>query len=251
MKTAVMADAASALSVRSLVVRDKLDNVSLVVKPLELHGVVGPIGSGKTTLFRALAGLVPAVGDVLLGSVPLDPDERRQHLFFLPEAAAEGGASEPSPEQLPFADERLADVLALAAVSLQVPASAVDEVVARLELEGLVHRRLRALRRGEQKRALLGVALLVPHGFLLLDEPFVGLELKEARALSNVLRTSTHERRAIVCALHGFSEAERLCDRFTLLSRGRVVGAGATHELRERARAQPGAPLEEVFLGLS
>ena len=240
-KTAVMANVTSALFVQNLSVRrgDHLvvHDVSLEIRPLELHGLVGPNGAGKTTLLEAIAGLIPAVGDVLLGPVPVDREHRKQHIFYI----KDGG--------LPFADERVGDVLAFAARSLR--SDTLDEAVDRLEVRGLLGKRMRDLSKGERKRALVSMALLVPRGFVLVDEPFDGLDLKQARALHNVLRTSTHEHRSLLVALASLTDAERLCDRFTLLSSGRVVGAGPLHDLRARARLHPGAPLEEVFFALS
>lgn len=248
-RTAVMAEAGSALlaqrvSVRRSSMADPLvvDDVSLSLSPLELHGLVGPGGAGKTTLLEALAGLVPSTGDVVLGHVPLDGHGRRQHIFYvpdLPDAPA------------PFADDSAAEVLRLAERGLQAGEGARDDVVERLSLRPLLDARMGWLSRGERKRVLVAMALLVPRGFVLLDEPFGGLDVKESRALAAVLRTATHERRGILCALHVFAEAERLCDRFTLLSRGRVVGQGALHELRQRANVHPGVSLEEVFLALA
>ncbi len=242
-RTAVMANVASTLAVQHLTVRRGdavvVDDVSFEVKPLELHGLVGQNGAGKTSVLEAVAGLVDAAGDVLLGPVPLDREHRRQHVFYVPDGSP------------PFPDERAADVVGFAARSLGVEGAARDDVIERLELRAFLHRRMRHLRKGERKRVLLGIALLVPEGFVLVDEPFDGLDLKEARALTNVLRTSTNEKRSLLCALQSAGDAERLCDRFTLMSRGRVAGAGALHELRAHARAHAGAPLEEVLLALS
>lgn len=248
-----MAEAGSALVARGISARSAmdagtlvLDDVGLELRPLELHGLVGPSGAGKTTLLEAIAGTLRprllVAGDVVLGPVPLDGEERRRHVFYVPDLPD---------ERAPFAEDPAGAVLRLAARSLGVADEVRRDVEERLELSACLDVPLGRLRRGERKRVLVGLALLVPRGFVLLDEPFAGLDLKEARALGAVLRTATHERRAILCALAGFAEAERLCDRFTLLSRGRVLGRGALHELRQRAGAHPGASLEEVFLALA
>lgn len=244
-RTAVMAEAKSALLASHITVRRGdavvVDDVSLELAPLQLHGLVGPVGAGKSTLLEAVAGFVPAVGDVVLGHVPLEREARRQHVFLLPEDGPRGERA--------FLDERALDVLAFAQKSLR--STLLDDVIQRLELAVLLRKRMRELSRGERRRVTVGAALLVPRGFLLLDEPFAGLELKEARALGNVLRTSTHEERAILVSLSSFSDAERLCDAFTLMSKGRALASGPMHELRARAGAHPGATLEEVYLGLA
>lgn len=234
-RTAVMANAGSGLVASHLHVSRRgnvvVDDVSLEVKPLEIHGLVGPSGAGKTTLLEAIAGLVAATGDVSIGPIPLDREARRGFVHFTPEVDDA------------FARDRVRHVLALA----RVP----EQLAARLELTVHVDARLADLSRGTRKRVSLAVALSVQSGALLLDEPLAGLDLREARALTSLLRTSTNEKRSLLVALSSTSQAEQLCDRFTLLSRGRVVGTGQIHELRATAQAHPGAPLEEVLLALS
>jgi ABC-type multidrug transport system ATPase subunit len=241
-RTAVMANAGSALLVERLTVRRSsrvvVDGVSLEVKPLELHGLAGPNGAGKTSLLEAIAGFVASDGDVYYGGVPLDREQRAQHVFLVPNVVDDEAA------RIPFADERVRDVLAFAASSL----GAVD--ASRVEIDD-VNARVRDLGRGERKRFLIALGLLVPRGFVLIDEPFDGLDAQETRALTNLLRTSTSEKRAIVCALHHLGEAEKLCDRFTLLDHGKVKASGQIHELRERAKTHPGASLDEVFVALA
>lgn len=239
-RTAVMGQQGTSLIVSGLSARRgavAVFDLSFELKPLELHGLLAPRGAGKTLTLQAMAGLVPAHGDVLLGGVPLDAEDRRHHVFYVPDAVA-------------FAAERARDVLALARASLRVDAKGVDDVVERLSLGEALGARVKDLSPSAQKRLLVAVGLLVPRGFVLIDEPLAGLDAREQRALVRVLRLSTHEKRAILCTTTSAAEAERLFDRFTVLSQGRVAATGALHELRSRAGAHPGAPLEEVVHAL-
>lgn len=240
-RTAVMGQQGASLVVSTLSARRgavQLFDVSFEIKPLELHGVLAPRGAGKTLLLEAIAGLVPSHGDVLLGGVPLDVEERRHHVFYVPDAIA-------------FAAERARDVLALARSSLRVAAGQVTRVVDELALEPALPERVRDLSPSAQKRLVIALGLLVPRGFVLVDEPLAGLDAKEQRSLIRVLRLSTNERRAVLCAVASAGDAERIFDRFTILAHGRVAATGAVHELRARAGAQVGAPLEEVVHALS
>src|ERR1043166_392313 len=147
-RTAVMANVTSTLVVQNVSVKRAdapvLDDVSLEVKPLELHGLVGPNGAGKTTLLEAIAGLVAVShGDVLLGHVPLDREQRRQHVFYVPDNVT------------PFTDERAGDVLGLSGRALGAGDAAVDDVVERLELRPFLERRMRELSKGERKRVMV------------------------------------------------------------------------------------------------
>jgi ABC-2 type transport system ATP-binding protein len=208
-----------------------VDDVSLEVKPLEIHGLVGPSGAGKTTVLEAIAGLVAASGDVSIGPVPLDREARRGFVHLAPHVDTS------------FARDRVRHVLSLV--------KAPDDLVKRLDLTAHLDERCGDVSRGVRKRVTLAVALTVQRGALLLDEPFDGLDVRETRTLIALLRTSTNERRSILVALSSTTQAEQLCDRFTLLARGRAVGAGQIHELRAHAKTHPGAALEEVLHALS
>jgi len=240
-----MAEKTSSLVATHISVRrgalDVLHDVTIEARALEIHGVVGHAGAGKTTLLEAMAGFVPAFGDVAWGGVVLEAEARRDVVFYVPDDA---GTS----DVVAFADERATAVLSFARSALRASTDALDGITRALGLDELtLTRRMHTLSRGERKRVSIAIALLVPRGFLLLDEPLAGLAPNEALALSDLLKRSTHEKRAIVCALEPHAGAQQLCDRFTLLSAGRVVDTGAIHELRERARAHPGATLDEVY----
>jgi ABC-2 type transport system ATP-binding protein len=85
---------------------------------------------------------------------------------------------------------------------------------------------------------------------LLLDEPLDGLDLRQARDVTALLRREADAGRALLVAVHQLPDAARLCDRFVLLQAGRVAGAGTLDELRDTARL-PGGALEDVFLALT
>ena len=240
-RTAVMGQQGTSLFVSALSVQRgavQLFDVSFEVKPLELHGLLAPRGAGKTLLLEAMAGLVFSHGDVLLGGVPLDAEERRHHVFHVPDAIA-------------FAAERARSVLRLAQRSLRVDNQTIDDLVNSLALREVLDERVHELSPSAQKRLLVAVGLLVPRGFVLIDEPLAGLDVKEQRALIRVLRLSTNERHAILCATASAADAERTFDRFTILAHGRVAATGALHELRARAGVHQGASLEEVVFALT
>ncbi len=98
------------------------------------------------------------------------------------------------------------------------------------------------------------MGLLTPQPVLLSDEPFDGLDLRQSRDVARLLRSETATGRAIVLSIHQISDAARVCDRFVLLSNGRVCGEGTFQELTAVAEARSGerpANLEEVFLALT
>ncbi len=108
--------------------------------------------------------------------------------------------------------------------------------------------------KGQRKRALLAIGLLMPQPILLADEPFDGLDLRQTRELAATLRAHAQSGRTLFLSIHQIADAARVCDRFVLLSNGRVCGEGTIAELSARAgmRASTAtADLEEVFLALT
>ena len=228
-----------------------LSDVSFVIRPGEVLGLIGPNGSGKTTLFECLGGVLPAdAGRVLSDGRPLAAHERSAAMFYLPDAIA------PWPAQtVRWALDFTVGFFGTPAV-LNVGSGlsrADTKVVRDLDLEPLLDSPIGALSKGQRKRALLAIGLLTPQPVLLADEPFDGLDLRQSRDVARTLRAHASTGRTLVLSIHQITDAARVCDRFVLLSGGRVRGEGTFAELSEVAAAHgaPAADLEEVFLALT
>ncbi len=225
--------------------RRVLDGVSFSVRPGEVLGLVGPNGAGKTTLFGCLAGLLPADAGRVADGVGrvLPPPGRRDLLFYLPDGIL------PWPEQridrLLF---RWRDLWSASEARNQGPD--LDALIERLGLSRLRGSVAGALSKGERKRFLLALALLSPQPLVLLDEPFDGLDLRQTRDVATLLRQVAAAGRTLFLSIHQLVDAGRVCDRFVMLSDGKVAGEGTLDALRGRAGCLEGS-LEEVFLALT
>jgi ABC-type multidrug transport system ATPase subunit len=220
-----------------------LTDVSFSIHAGEVLGLIGPNGSGKTTLFECLGGVLPIDdGRLEQGTRPVTPGERAGLLFYLPDAIA------------PWPAQRVGWLLDYVAGLFGGPIDRRPAVVRELGLESLLDSPLGSLSKGQRKRALLAMGLLTPQPVLLSDEPFDGLDLRQSRDVARSVRGATAGGRAIVLSIHQIGDAARVCDRFVLLSNGRVCGEGTLEELTEMAEARCGsrpADLEEVFLALT
>ncbi len=215
-----------------------LRGASFSIRAGEILGLIGPNGSGKTTLFQCLAGVAPTtLGVIERDATPISPDDRKRLLFFVPDGVR------------PWGDQSVAWTLRFIAGLHGAPPAKVDAVSSALGLGPLIDARLRELSKGEHRRVMLAIGLLTPHPLLMLDEPFDGLDLRQTRDAMTVLRQHT-ARRTLFLSIHQLGDAERVCDRFVLLSAGRVAGEGTLDELRARAGLAAGG-LEEVFLALT
>lgn len=223
-----------------------LSDVSLSVQPGEVLGLIGPNGAGKTTLFECMAGLLPhEAGTVMADGKRLSLRDRASQIFYLPDAIA------------PWPSETVRWALDYAVGFFRGRADRRDEVIARLDLAQLLDMRIGALSKGQRKRTMLAVGLLTPHPLLLADEPFDGLDLRQTREVGGALRDHAAEGRTLFLSIHQISDAARVCDRFVLLSGGRVCAEGTIDELRTRTNLQnpqnPQNPqnLEDLFLALT
>ncbi len=220
--------------------RRALDAVSFTVRPGEVLGLIGPNGAGKTTLFECLAGVLPADAGEVRGSAgrPLPPAARSGSMFYVPDGIA------------PWPDQPVCRVLLFFRDLWGLPAERLSAVVDSLKLRALLGSAVRSLSKGERKRFLIALGLLSPQPLLLLDEPFDGLDLRQTREATAILRDEAARGRTLFLSIHQLADAGRACDRFVLLASGRVVGEGTLPRLREHAGITEGG-MEEVFLALT
>jgi ABC-2 type transport system ATP-binding protein len=207
--------------------------VSFQVRAGEVLGLIGPNGAGKSTLFECLAGVLPYDSGVIR------PDgDRSGLLFYVPDGIA------------PWPSQSVGWALDFTIGFLGGRGEIRDEIIGQLDLHPLLQQPIGTLSKGQRKRALLGIGLLTSQPALLIDEPFDGLDLRQAREIAAAIRAHAERGRTMFLSIHQISDAARFCDRFVLLSSGRVCGEGTVPELAALA-AIPRQDLEEVFLALT
>jgi ABC-2 type transport system ATP-binding protein len=215
-----------------------LDGVSFAVRPGEVFGVLGPNGSGKTTTVRVLNGL-------------LAPDAGRARVWGLdPVASGEavrrrtGVLTEtPSLYEPLTARENLAFFGTLHGLS---GARLDGRIAATLRDVGLEERAddpAGGLSKGMKQRLAIARAILHEPEVLFLDEPTSGLDPESSELVNTLIRDLGRSGRTIYLCTHLLDEAERLCDRYALFHRGRVLAQGTKAELSARAGFSPGVVL--------
>jgi len=216
-----------------------LADVSFIAARGEILGIIGPNGAGKTTLLEALAGILPAdAGLVLCHGKPVPAARRRDAMFYVPDGIR------------PYQDQFVAQVLTFFAGAYGRSTQVVADVVASAGLQPVLGKRIQALSKGYNRRFLLALGFLAPHPIVLMDEPFDGFDLRQTRDMVRVLRAEAANGRTLLLAIHQLGDAERVCDRFILLSEGRMRGSGRLDDLRTQT-GQANASLEEVLLALT
>jgi ABC-2 type transport system ATP-binding protein len=221
-----------------------LADVGFSIHPGEILGLIGPNGAGKTTLFECMAGVLPpTAGSVLLDGHPITVRERSDVLFYLPDAVAPWPA-QPVKWALDFTIGFFGGRSAL-----------LQDVIQGFGLTPLLKHPMGTLSKGQRKRVMLAIGLLTRQPVLLADEPFDGLDLRQSREVAATLRAHASRGRTLFLSIHQIADAARICDRFVLLSEGRVCGEGTLEDLTALAHRRGPSPrsrdLEEVFLALT
>jgi len=186
----------------------RLADSSLEVAAGELVCLVGPNGSGKTSLLHALAGIGGAGGSVSLDGVDprkLGPAERPRAFTYLP-------ASRDLPWPL-----LARDLIALGG----------GGTVEGLELDEVLDRRVDTLSTGERGRVLIARALAPRPKLLLLDEPTANLDpLWQIRLMELIRAELAGQERAALVAIHDLDAAQRYADRILVMDKGRIAAEG-------------------------
>ncbi|WP_329104995.1 ATP-binding cassette domain-containing protein [Micromonospora sp. NBC_01699] len=202
--------------------RHALDGFDMLVEAGQVHGFLGPNGSGKTTTLRTLLGLIRANDGrmAILG---------REVPAALPEVAGSVGAIVESPQFFP--NFTATDTLSLLAGAGGVPQQRVTEV---LELVGLRDRagdRVRSYSLGMKQRLAVASALLKEPRLLILDEPANGLDPGGIREMRALMRNLAESGMTVVLSSHILAEIQLICDSVTIISRGRRVAAGPVSQV--------------------
>ncbi len=206
----------------------------------EVYGLLGPNGAGKTTTLRMILGLLrPDDGWAEVAGYRTSdaPDEVKRRIGFV---SASAGLYQwlTARELLLF----FADVYGVPPAAARRELARVAEA---LDLGDFLDRRCGVLSTGQRQRVNLARAMVHDPPIMLLDEPTRGLDVLGTQELFEYVNRLRSEGRAVIVTTHRLDEAERLCNRFGLLHRGRLAGEGTLEELRQSTGCQS---LAEIFL---
>src|SRR5215468_215030 len=210
-----------------------LDGLDLSVAGGEVHGFLGPNGAGKTTTIRILLGLLRSDGGRarLLGGDPWnDATTLHRRLAYVP------GDVSLWPN---FTGGQVIDLLGRLRGGLDEKRRA--NLIERFELNPTV--KARAYSKGNRQKVALIAALASDVELLLLDEPTAGLDPLMEAAFRSCVEEERERGRTVLLSSHILSEVEALCDRVTIIRRGRTVESGTLADLRHLTRTSISAEL--------
>ncbi len=204
-----------------------VDDLSLSIAPGTIFGLLGPNGAGKTSAIRMMVGiLLPDSGSVRVLGAPLTRAVRRR-IGYLPEERGLYRRMTVKDNLVFFAE--------LAGVSARDARARGLEWTKRLGLDGWFERRVEELSKGMQQKIQFIAALIHDPEFLVMDEPFGGLDPINANELRDVVIDLKRNGRTILLSTHRMDHAEKMCDEICFINRGKALLRSNLREAKARA----------------
>lgn len=208
--------------------RQVVKNVSLDVSSGEVVGLLGPNGAGKTTSFYMMVGLVPLDG----GSIRLDGEElsrlpihrrSRLGLSYLPQEA--------SIFRKLTVSENIRAILELQTLGPGQVEQRLDDLLHELHINHLRNNPALSLSGGERRRVEIARALATQPRFILLDEPFAGVDPIAVIDIQKIIRFLTAQNIGVLITDHNVRETLGICDRAYIINDGQVLASGNPDEI--------------------
>src|SRR5215472_8561391 len=222
--------------------RKVVDDVSLEIRQGEVVGLLGPNGAGKTTTFYILVGLArPDFGRVLL-----DGEDITDLPMYL---RARGGISylpqEPSVFRKMTVEENLFAVLETLSLAPEQRRERVEELLAQMGLEGVRYSRAYVLSGGERRRLEIARSLVLSPSFVLLDEPFAGIDPLTVIDIQKIIADLSAAGIGMLVTDHNVRDTLAVTDRAYIITDGKILKSGTPDEL------SADADVRRIYLGES
>lgn len=220
--------------------RKVVDDVSFFVEPGEVVGILGPNGAGKTTSFYAVVGLVkPDNGKVFLGSEEITSmamhKRAKKGIGYLPQEA--------SVFRDLSVEDNISAILELQPLTKGEQANKLEELLLEFGLEKVRKSRGKVLSGGERRRTEIARALACNPTFILLDEPFAGVDPIAVEDIQRIVEQLREKQIGILITDHNVQETLHITDRAYLLFEGKILKEGSAESLAEDEQVR------RVYLG--
>jgi lipopolysaccharide export system ATP-binding protein len=220
--------------------RKVVDNVSVRVKQGEVVGLLGPNGAGKTTTFYMIVGLItPDSGRVMLDGNDLTQlamfQRARKGISYLPQEA--------SVFRKLSVEDNLMAILQTLRLSRRERLDRMDRLIEQLGLEQVRKSKGYVLSGGERRRVEIARSLVIEPSFLLLDEPFSGIDPIQVLELQKIIFDLKNSGIGILMTDHNVRETLAVTDRAYIINNGRIFRSGSPESLGNDA------DVRRVYLG--
>lgn len=208
--------------------RRVVNEVDISVSQGEIVGLLGPNGAGKTTTFYMMVGLIPPDG----GSVHLDDEDLTDTPMYRRARKGVGYlAQEPSVFRKLTVEENVLAILETLKLPRKEEAARLDQLLAELGLAGLRESKAYSLSGGERRRLEITRALVQRPKFMLLDEPFAGIDPIAVNDIQQIVRGLKSRGIGVIISDHNVEQTLEIVDRAYIMYEGRIRVSGSVSEL--------------------
>ena len=205
-----------------------VDSVSLNIEKGDIYGLLGPNGAGKTTTIRMMMGIIePDAGEIMCNGNLIRQDDRL-NFGYLPE---ERGLYQK--QKLKETLQYFGRLRSLAGKGLN---SEIDMWLERFNFSNSANRKIEELSKGNQQKVQFILALLHKPEFIVLDEPFTGLDPLNQVLLKDIIQEKREEGVTFIFSTHQMEQVERLCTNICLINKGKVLIDGPLSDVKEKHR---------------
>ncbi|MCB1051824.1 MAG: LPS export ABC transporter ATP-binding protein [Acidobacteria bacterium] len=208
--------------------RRVVKDVSVEVHSGEVVGLLGPNGAGKTTSFYMVVGLIaPDSGRILLGT----KDITRHAMYRRARAGLAYLPQEPSIFKRMTVEDNLLAILELLDISADERIDRMEELLVEFQIEHIRRSMGYALSGGERRRVEIARALTTKPAFILLDEPFAGIDPKAVRDIQLIIETLSQKNIGVLITDHSVRETLKITQRAYILNDGVILKEGTPEDL--------------------
>lgn len=216
-----------------------VDHLNMNVENGQIHGFIGHNGAGKTTTLRSIAGILQfEEGEVLIDghSIKKDPSACKSILAYIPD----------NPDLYDFMTgiQYLNFISDIFQVEESVRKQKIQYYTDLFEITSVLNDPIASYSHGMKQKLAIVSAWIHSPKLILLDEPFVGLDPKASHILKQMMREFCDQGNAILFSTHVLEVAEKLCDRVSIIKKGKLIRSGTMEEVKGDDS------LENVFLEL-
>ena len=220
--------------------RTVVDHVSIEVNQGEIVGLLGPNGAGKTTTFYMIVGLIkPNEGQIFLE----DQEITKEPVYKRAQKGVGYLAQEASVFRRLSVEDNIRAVLEMTRFSKEYQAERVEALIKEFRLEKVRKSMGIQLSGGERRRTEIARAVAINPAFILLDEPFAGVDPIAVEDIQSIVATLKHKNIGVIITDHNVDETLAITDRTYLLYEGKILKTGTAEELA----ADP--MVRKVYLG--
>jgi lipopolysaccharide export system ATP-binding protein len=217
-----------------------VNDVDLEINPAEIVGLLGPNGAGKTTIFYMIIGSIkPTSGKVYLGDEDITDypmyKRARKGINYLPQ--------ETSIFRKLTVEENILAILETLDISKEERKERLEALLDELKIAHLAKNMAYSLSGGERRRVEITRALVTSPSFILLDEPFAGIDPIAVADIQNIILQLKQKGIGVILTDHNVRETLGVCDRAYIINEGKIIEMGSPAKISTSKKAR------EIYLG--